>query len=498
MLFHTDFPSFQLKFQLQCSTSELTTISSQINAAKAQVGLLENVNRLHDILEDLKKTNLEDGVVKYAQLIAQAEKIINESEDHIETELHIWDSIRFELEKYKDQLIAHLDDCWDTEVYWEKNEMLVLKLGPTEKLWDTFRALSSVSRLDGLLLEFSTRLLEDALMPLLICDSKIHCEEDFRILEGSGNMADIKSLEPVLENLSVLFNYLHNHLDFQLDDGQKALMLIGLNIGEDLAKNFVKRCLKPTLPSSCALLSSQDYLEHLKNISQFEQSIRNLGLLPAEGSTAISELIDNVDVFYADKECLESMAKARQLMCLELHDTLHLKESQADQTVTQESGETAHLWKMLSEGGLEMKWSPFVFPNCQISRSTQELIELLSSLVNEAVLNGATERCAARLLYTVRSICELYLSVVPEYHRDSFQQLPFHAAVAHNNGMYLAHSLLTLGTSHLIKILNQNTVPLMDLVGKFRQGSAQIFLDHMKRQRDQLTAMLKDGGEYRN
>ena len=69
MLFHTDFPSFQLKFQLQCSTSELTTISSQINAAKAQVGLLENVNRLHDILEDLKKTNLEDGVVKYAQLI---------------------------------------------------------------------------------------------------------------------------------------------------------------------------------------------------------------------------------------------------------------------------------------------------------------------------------------------------------------------------------------------------------------------------------------------
>jgi len=49
-------------------------------------------------------------------------------------------------------------------------------------------------------------------------------------------------------------------------------------------------------------------------------------------------------------------------------------------------------------------------------------------------------------------VCELYLSVVGEYHRDALAQLPFHAAVAHNNGMFVAHSLLTLATSHLIKV----------------------------------------------
>jgi hypothetical protein len=34
----------------------------------------------------------------------------------------------------------------------------------------------------------------------------------------------------------------------------------------------------------------------------------------------------------------------------------------------------------------------------------------------------------------------------------------------------------------------------MDLVGKFRQLAAHIFLEHMKRQRDQLLAILKEAG----
>ena len=233
----------------------------------------------------------------------------------------------------------------------------------------------------------------------------------------------------------------------------------------------------------------------LTNVTLLITGLRDIGFI-VEDPSPMGEFVANVDVFFADKVCLESLTRARKLMCVDLHDTIQLKDNQADQTVNLDAVESSgdHLWKMLNEGGMEMKSSPFSFPICQISRATQELIELMSSLINEAVLCSATERCAARLLFTLRSICELYVSVTPEYHRDNLEQLPFHAAVAHNNGMYLAHSILTLGTSHLIKILNQNTVPLMDLVGKFRQLAAHIFLDHMKRQRDQLLAILKEGG----
>ncbi len=57
-----------------------------------------------------------------------------------------------------------------------------------------------------------------------------------------------------------------------------------------------------------------------------------------------------------------------------------------------------------------------------------------------------------------------------------------------------AHSILRLGTGHLIKLPHQNGVPLMDLVGKCRTLAAQIFLDHLRRQRDQLTATFKEAG----
>jgi len=181
---------------------------------------------------------------------------------------------------------------------------------------------------------------------------------------------------------------------------------------------------------------------------------------------------------------------------LDLHDTVQLGMDNVDQTLPEDddrdNAETAHLWKMLSDGGMEIKGSPFRFPVCQISRSTQDLVELITALVAEAGLPGASERCSARLLFTVRSVCELYISVVPEFHRDELEKLPFHSAVAHNNAMFIAHSILKLGTGHLIRLAQQNSVPLMDLIGKFRQLAAALFLDHMKRQRDLLLQVFKD------
>ena len=228
------------------------------------------------------------------------------------------------------------------------------------------------------------------------------------------------------------------------------------------------------------------------SVVQLENELEDVGFLKER---LIGEFAVNVDLFLADKQCLESLSRARQLMCLDLHDTIYLKDN-IEQTIVDEeaqnNAETAHLWKMLSEGGMEVKWNPFRFPHCQISKSTQDLIEMLTSLVQEAGLSSTSDRGSARLLFTVRSICELYVSVVPEFHRDALDKLPFHAAVAHNNGMYSTHSILTLGTDHLIKLVQQNAVPLMDLVGKLRQLFRHIFMEHVKRQRDQLLTIFHD------
>lgn len=500
----------QLKFQLGSSSSELSSISGQLNAAQLQIQLLERVANLHTILENLKRTSIAD-IVPYSEAVAEAEEILNDAEDRIDTELEVWGSVQLEIERYKSQLLKTLEDLWHENIHWTKKDSLVMKLNP-EKLKDLFQSLINIGHLDRYLCDWSSCLLDDILVPLTKADTVLQVEGDLLLIAGERPVSSLDHLEKVICNIGLTMQHLQSRLGFKVNETW-LLELVGAQVADQFTKFFIKSCLKPTLPASSASLSSPEYssavekyaihhcyLDYLSVINlfhrvvQLENELIDLGFVTGR---ALGEFAANVDLFLADKQCLESLTRARQLMCRDLHETLFIKDNQ-DQTITGEeeadNAENAHLWKMLSDGGMDIKWSPFRFPHCQISKSTQDLIDMLTGLVQEAGLSSATERSSARLLFTVRSICELYLSVVPEYHRDSLEKLPFHAAVAHNNGMYMAHSMLTLGTSHLIKLIQQNAVPLMDLVGKFRQLAAQIFLDHMKRQRDQLLTILKEAG----
>ena len=186
--------SWQLKFQLDSSTTELNTIAGQIEAAKLQAGLLERVAQLHTLLEGLKKTEMETDVVRYSQAVAEAGKILGQAEGGIETELDIWGPVKFEVERCKDQLVKFLEDSWNGHVQWmsksDQGEPVKVKLyADAGKLKDTFIALASIDQLDRLLCEWSTRLLEEVLGPLMKADSVIQFEQDhFEVLGGEQNV----------------------------------------------------------------------------------------------------------------------------------------------------------------------------------------------------------------------------------------------------------------------------------------------------------------------
>ena len=126
----------------------------------------------------------------------------------------------------------------------------------------------------------------------------------------------------------------------------------------------------------------------------------------------IEEFSVNVDLFFSDKQFLESFffrvhaniehwtrQHSTFALILYLHETIYLKDN-FEQTIVEEdekkNDESAHLvWKMLSEGGMEVKCESFL-----ISRSTHDLIEVLTNPVQSAGLVSATERSSARLLVT--------------------------------------------------------------------------------------------------
>ena len=243
------------------SSNELTSIGGQINAAKLQVQLLERVSRLHTILENLKKLSVED-VIPYSEAIAEAESILNDAEEQIDTELEIWGSVQSEIESYKDQLLKHLEDDWNNAIQWIKKESLVLKLNPT-KLKDLFQSLANVNQLDRPLCDWSCRLFDEILVPLTKAGTTIQIKENLELIEGERPVTELHELEMAVLNISKTFQHLKNHLEFKLND-ISVLQLVGQQIADEFTKLFVKTCLKSTLPGSSLRLSSPEYRSALE------------------------------------------------------------------------------------------------------------------------------------------------------------------------------------------------------------------------------------------
>ena len=73
-------------------------------------------------------------------------------------------------------------------------------------------------------------------------------------------------------------------------------------------------------------------------------------------------------------------------------------------------------------------------------------------------------------------------------------------ALQHNNCMFIAHHLLTLGHQYKSRLpppLNQGAATFIDLVPCLRRLGTECFLQQLSRQRDQLLDTLKQAsGDY--
>ena len=219
---------------------------------------------------------------------------------------------------YKDQLLNHLEEAWNADVVWNSsgNESeVVLTLSPADRLSITFQSLFSLQHLDRFLSDWSSRLLENVLQPLMHADSAVSIDGlQLQLAVSTEPVTQLNHLISVMNNLSILFQYLHDHFNFELngtEGGPTVLQLIGRQIADEFAQSFMKNCLKATLPTSSNLLNSPEYVAVLERVNQFERELLSLSFL---SDSLLSEFAANVDAFFADKLCLESLIKARKLM----------------------------------------------------------------------------------------------------------------------------------------------------------------------------------------
>ena len=334
--------------------------------------------------------------------------------------------------------------------------------------------------------------------------------------QSEGTPKPVPNSRLIMDKLEEIFFFLNE----TTIDGDENIFLqfLGKTISKEFTELFIKKCLAPAVPDSREGLTQ--YEEVIERAKDLRSTLTTYGFLEAD-DCPILHYAANIETTFANKRCQNILAKARKIMKEDLHLTSQIEPPDqealtktVDETVKNELGisfdrimaESSEIDVCAEELSLPLPVGMslpssvglFVMPKCQVSNSVFKLVTLSRETLEEATRPEVEAFYAGRLLCTGRNIFEMYQDVLPIAHRDTLTSFPQSSALAYNNCMYLAHECLTLGHSvlkngkKLPPPLDSRAVILADLVPKLRRCGVELFLQQMRRQRDQLRTILRD------
>ena len=279
---------------------------------------------------------------------------------------------------------------------------------------------------------------------------------------------------------------------------------VGGVVQEEMTELIIAHCLSNSIPKTFDEL--QNYGEVEAKVKEFESKMVAFGLVDQESFHRLSDYTKNVNVHFAAQIGQDLLEKARNILLKPIHNTVmsstdtdpleKLAALSIGDSSSSNSGDAPFIeGPKLSSSGKEDELSQFTFrfPSCAISQSVQEYIQLLYNTLKECS-EASSPSMAVQLYCSARGMVDLFCAVLPTYHSSTITDLPRVAAIQHNNCMYLAHHLITLGHqfhAHLLAPLNSEVTTFIDQVPIVRQLGEDCFLAEMRKQRDCILECLK-------
>ncbi|CAN9501180.1 unnamed protein product [Ophioblennius macclurei] len=513
------------------AVAEYTKLKQQLEKNTIVISVLEQLKEFHSAMEEFNKSLPEKKYVDAANQLERAKKSVESLKSKKISDLPLFGVLSSELTVQRENLLYHLGDEWKQLVVWKlpsskdvADEKSYLKvelrlsdagrkdgeLKPPALLCSVLQALAIQGALQHKLKLFSQVLLKNMLKPLVM-----HASLEVRLTEkqGEGTVLALQRSEEsreerstpsrVYSKLLLVLKTLHSALlDVSVGD-KKLSTLLGELIWEEMSQCIIRECLLYSIPTDSSQL--ENYSAVIKETEEFEKSLKEMEYLQHD-STDLLKYARDVNCHFASKKCKDVIVAARKLMTSKMHNTVKitpdskfrlpkLPAPSSQAAVKQENGEDAAPManaKQLSAMSLRL-------PACHISESVEQLMALALDTLREAI--GSSTQCALQLFFTVRNIFQLFCDVVPTYHKENLLKFPHLAAIQHNNCMYLAHHLLTLGhhfRPHLPQPLNESFATFVDMVPGFRKLGAQCFLTQLKAQSAELLERLSTAHNFCN
>ncbi|XP_046388776.1 centromere/kinetochore protein zw10 homolog [Ischnura elegans] len=490
----------EVKTKLTSSTGEMKRLTEALQEVSLMLNFVNELVELDRLLTKAKEKQNEKCYLETAELLKEANVLIQEPSNFIH-KLEIFPILKENSTLLREKFIYDMSEIWkacvqvkyDETVDETKITILKVKMGCAEELRQLAMALEFYNELSFKVNRFGTHLLSHILEPVILheCAVIANDEKNCALLEVQFQRDSEKpSFQMTLENLKFVFNFLNEHLNFKLKDDIKLLEKIGLVTSDDFCDCFIKSCLSDTVPCSSEELVKFD--EVIQQTEEFQSFLMDVGFFTPHKDTIIG-YARNVDVLFANKLCQNVLAKSRNIMQEFLHVTVEvgLELATDELSIQQEDNSPLESFKPT----VLLNSNTFQFPKCAISASTVKLLKLLNEVLEQSV--NSKELCSVRLFHTARNVVELYCSIMPLHHKEFLDTIPQQSAIFHNNCMYLAHHLLTLGHEYqdrLPAVLHEQMTTFIDQVLVLRNIGSSIFLKQMQKQRDQLLEIVRDSG----
>ncbi|XP_045573178.1 centromere/kinetochore protein zw10 homolog isoform X6 [Salmo salar] len=502
-------------------------VSKEIDVLKSCIE-----TEFHIAMEEFHKALLEKKYVIAAKQLEKARHSADSLKAWKGSELPLLRALSSELTVQRENLIYHLGDEWKRLAVWKlppskeptgmksflKTE-LQLTLGGTKEpqqspsplLSCVLQALTIQGELQHKIKLFSQVLLKYLLKPLITYPSlNVEVSEQ----QGEGTLLSLQFAETPEEHPSpsqvytkvlMVLKTIHTHLlDVSVGE-RKVSVILGDLVWQEMSHCIIHECLLYSIPTnSCQL---EQYSAVIKETEEFEKSLKEMQYLRGD-STELLKYAQDVNCHFASKKCKDVIVAARKLMTSEMHNTVKLTPDSKLSVPMMPSPGSGDIKD--KQGAKKLEASRFenekqlgartlCLPVCRISESVQQLMELALHTLSEAV--GSSSQCATQLFFTVRNIFQLFYDVVPTYHKENLLKFPHLAAIQHNNCMYIAHHLLTLGhqfSPHLPDPLSEGAATFVDLVPGFRKLGAHCFLAHLNVQRAEMLERLSTARNFSN
>ncbi|KAM7030233.1 centromere/kinetochore protein zw10 homolog [Acridotheres tristis] len=527
----------EVQRDLNVAGAEFTELKQQLERDTLVLSVLKKLQEFDTAVKEFQSALQEEQYVTAAQQLEKARSSLRVLESRKGFELKILKALGKELIVQTQNIIYHLWQEWQKLIVWKLppskgsssleavvlSELHLHTVPPQDK--DTavppvaavLQALAVLGELHYKLKDFGHFLLQYILKPLILHPSLEPVSEEqpdvFILRFGSQELAlDEASPMEVFDKIKLVFEVLHKYLlNVPLEQPGKGKVtlaeLLGELIWEELSDCLIHNCLVKSIPTNSSKL--EQYKEVIQSTEEFEKALKKMQFLK-EDTTALLKYACNVNSHFANKKCQDVIMAARNLMTSEIHNTVKITpDSSVALPELPDPGSGDHL-KMhrasnLHSGvvnlGSERRLSPLTLslPTCHISSSVQQLVELAYHTLLEAT--ASTDLCCLQLFSCVRDIFQLFCEVVPTYHRENLQKLPQLAAIHHNNCMYIAHHLLTLGHQFRYSsasVLSSMAVTFVDLVPGFRRLGVECFLAQMRVQKGEILERLSSARNFSN